>query len=151
MWNLFRSGTLKSYILVFLQFFWLGWFAVSGRLIARHPLWLLLELVGLALGVWAILVMRIGHFKIIPEVAEHATLMQRGPYRFIRHPMYSSLLIATAALALDDPSWIRGAIWIALLITLVIKLSYEESLLLQHFPDYAAYRQRTRRLIPFVW
>lgn len=149
--NLFSGGTTKSYILVFLQFFWLGWFAVTGHLIARHPLWLLLEFFGLGLGLQAILVMRLGHFKVIPEVVEHATLNQRGPYRFIRHPMYSSLLITTAALVMDDPSWLRGFIWLALLITLVTKLSYEESLLLQKFPEYADYIKRTKRLIPFVW
>ena len=78
-------------------------------------------------------------------------LIVRGPYRIVRHPIYTGLLamfIATVA-ATGHVAAILGAV--LAFISIWIKLNQEEALMLQQFPgDYAAYRQKTKRLIPFV-
>jgi protein-S-isoprenylcysteine O-methyltransferase Ste14 len=86
------------------------------------------------------------------ELKQSHKLVQRGPYRFMRHPIYtghllmglgtaiaSGLLVAFAALAL----FVAG-FW--------IKLNQEERLLLRSFPDeYPAYKARVKALIPYVF
>lgn len=49
---------------------------------------------GALLGLWAIGVNRPGNFNVRPVPRPGATLVTTGPYRFVRHPMYSSLLLA---------------------------------------------------------
>jgi len=77
--------------------------------------------------------------------------VRRGPYRFIRHPMYAALLLVGAALTLDQPSPMRLAALAVLLAVILVKLHYEERLLGAAFPEYARYKQETSRLIPFVY
>lgn len=140
-----------SYFLVAAQFASLAGFVATGPVIAGHAIFLALELSGIALGVWAIAVMRIGKFNIVPDVRKDASLVTRGPYRLIRHPMYTSLLVATAALVADTFSVLRCGLWLALLVVLMAKLLYEERLLAESFSGYDAYRKRSHRLIPFIY
>ena len=142
---------MKSLTLVLIQFVCLVVLAVTGPLIASNPLYFLLEIVGLLSGVWAVWTIRLGNFNITPDVPEGSNLVTEGPYKYVRHPMYSSLLLVTLALVLDHFSKFRLFIWIVLLFDLLIKLSYEEELLSVHFTDYSFYKKRTKRLIPFLF
>jgi protein-S-isoprenylcysteine O-methyltransferase Ste14 len=146
-----RLLAVRSYLLVAIQFLCLGLLVVSGPLLPPQPALALLAVSGLLLGVWGILAMGIGQVNVLPDVRADARMVARGPYRLIRHPMYASLLLFGLALVLAAPAWWRWLIWLALLINLVAKLTYEERLLAARFPDYAAYRQRTWRLIPWVY
>jgi protein-S-isoprenylcysteine O-methyltransferase Ste14 len=65
--------------------------------------------------------------------------------------MYSAVLLIALALVLGRLSVARVAVWALLLGVLLVKLDYEETLLARRFPEYTAYRKRTKRLIPFVY
>jgi protein-S-isoprenylcysteine O-methyltransferase Ste14 len=141
----------KSYLLVSVQFLCLAALALTGPLVARHPALLLVEALGGLLGVWAVAAMGLGNFRVVPDVKPTGHMVHSGPYARIRHPMYTALILVAAALVFDQLTWPRLAILALLAGDLVVKLRYEEGLLLGHFPEYAAYSQRTRRLIPFVY
>jgi protein-S-isoprenylcysteine O-methyltransferase Ste14 len=125
--------------------------AATGPILAERIPCMALELLGLALILWAVLSMRLRQVRVSPEIAPHASLVTKGPYRFIRHPMYLAGLVVTLALLLDQFSWIRGIVWLVLLGDLVAKLNYEEHLLVRRFPEYAEYRKKTKRLLPLVY
>jgi protein-S-isoprenylcysteine O-methyltransferase Ste14 len=78
-------------------------------------------------------------------------LIETGPYRFVRHPIYTGILAMCLGTALDSG---RLRCWLALLlmtITFGIKLMQEERLMLRHFPDqYPAYRKRVKALVPLI-
>ena len=142
---------MRSYLLVFIQF------AAILAILATGPVWAnaiglrLLELAGIVLGGWALIAMQLANLHILPDVRPNAQLVQRGPYRFIRHPMYSTLLLTTLALVLDSFTWLRLGFWLVLLGDLLIKLHYEERLLAAHYPGYATYQQQTKRLLPLIY
>lgn len=140
-----------SYTLVALQFIALGVLALTGPVIARPPIWLALEVAGLALGFWALWNMRRSPPNITPDVRPGATLVRSGPYRWIRHPMYATLMLMSLALVQNDPSALRWAVVVLLAAVFVVKLHYEERLLAAHFVDYPAYQKTTKRLIPFIF
>jgi protein-S-isoprenylcysteine O-methyltransferase Ste14 len=85
-------------------------------------------------------------------VKEGHTLVRSGPYRFVRHPIYTGILLALlgTALAIGAP---YGFIAVALfLIGLLIKLSVEEARMRETFPaEYDDYSRHTARLIPGVY
>jgi protein-S-isoprenylcysteine O-methyltransferase Ste14 len=145
-----KSKQLRSYAFVIVQFACLIFIAVTGPLIARQPVWLAMEIAALLLGLWTAWTMRAARFNIVPDVPAGGQHVMHGPYRFIRHPMYATLLLGSLALVLNAPTPLRAIVWIVLLIDLLAKLAYEEQLLLQSFPTYAEYRQRSKRLIPFI-
>ena len=78
-------------------------------------------------------------------------LIRRGPYRFVRHPIYSGLLLALVGSALAC-----GAVWFLVAIAggayFVMSLRVEEADMLARFPnEYTEYIRQTSRLIPFVY
>lgn len=146
-----KSSRTQSYALVLIQFACLLGIAASGLLVARHPLLLLVEGSGFALAAWTMFAMLPRAFNIVPDVRVGNPLVQHGPYRWIRHPMYASLLLITLPLVIQAPSLWRWLLWAGLLVDLLVKLRYEERLLGAHYPEYANYRQQTKRLIPFLF
>jgi len=85
-------------------------------------------------------------------VSEGHELIQTGPYRWVRHPIYASMLgmiLATGA------TWTWWPMFVAAIAVFVIgteiRIRAEDRLLGEHFGDaYAAYRSRVRAYIPFV-
>jgi len=146
-----KPNLLKSYTLVIIQFGALLALALTGPLLARHPMLLAAEIAALALAVWAILTVRIRHLNVIPDVRRGSRLVRDGPYRWIRHPMYASILLGALALVLDTPTPARWLIYVVLLVDLLVKLHYEERLLAAAFPLYTAYQEVSKRLIPFIY
>jgi protein-S-isoprenylcysteine O-methyltransferase Ste14 len=81
--------------------------------------------------------------------AEH-TLVTHGPYRWVRHPMYTLLFIfETGLLLLTQNAFIGGTLLIALALIVITRLPREEAMLAERFgPAYTRYQQRTGRLLP---
>ncbi len=146
-----KADRVKSYVLVSVQFVCIGAILVSGPWIAGHKLLLTLELLGALLGIWAVLTMKVKNLHVFPEVKSGSHLVTAGPYQWIRHPMYTALLMIMLALVCESFSYWRGLYWLLLSGNLVAKLSYEEMFLREVFDDYEAYRLRTWRLVPWIF
>lgn len=98
-------------------------------------------------GVWAL-----GrNLTPYPKPLEHSKLVQRGVYALVRHPLYSSLIFASAGWALLCRSWPALAAALALAILLDAKARREERWLRERYPDYDAYSRRVRRLLPWIY
>ncbi len=110
-----------------------------------------LQLGGVAFGLSAILTMRIKRLRATPALAEGSELIRHGPYRFVRHPMYSALLIFSSSYVISDGSWLSVQLWLSLFVVLLTKLHYEEVELRSAFHEYDDYARKTNRLIPWVW
>lgn len=146
-----RPNRFKSYALVAIQFGCLIALALTGPIFARNPLLLAIEIAALALAAWAILTVSVRNVNVTPDVRAGGRLVREGPYRWIRHPMYASILLGALALVLETPTPARWLVYAVLVIDLLVKLHYEEQLLSAAFPPYAAYREVSKRLIPFIY
>lgn len=118
---------------------------------ARLAIGVVLTAAGIGLAIWARLVLGT-NWSAAPMIKQDHELIQRGPYRLVRHPIYTGLL-----LALLGTCGAGGRLWDACLFglavaMLVAKLKIEEGLMLRQFPEsYPAYRRRTKALVPFVF
>jgi len=112
-----------------------------------------LALAGLCvlLGVWTLAFNRLGNFNIHPAPKAAGILVTGGPYRLIRHPMYSAVLLGAGALAWLAPPLAGALAWCALLLVLLIKAQMEERWLREHHADYAAYCQQSKRFVPWFF
>jgi protein-S-isoprenylcysteine O-methyltransferase Ste14 len=105
--------------------------------------------VGLSLAVWAR--RALGKNWGMPMARkQRPELVTTGPYRFVRHPIYSGLLLALVGTAIAS-----GLIWLFVMALAAIYFIYsalsEERIMSKKFPGaYPVYKQRTKMLIPFV-
>ncbi len=110
-----------------------------------------LFVMGLALFCWACVSLGGRNFTIMPEPRSGNTLSRAGIYRFLRHPMYTAVILCGIAVTFGAPSIPR---WIALCvccIVLVFKVRHEEGLLVIKHPEYQKMMSRTWRLLPGIW
>lgn len=150
-----RQRLWTGSVLVLLQFGLLAMLALLAWPAAEHgtiPLaaWLMAG-TALLLAGWALRANRPGNFNIHPRPRVGGTLVTSGPYGWVRHPMYSSLLLGALALARTADSGAAWLAWGALLVVLWIKSGLEERWMLTQHPGYAHYREQTKRFVPWVY
>lgn len=129
----------------------LAWAAV-GPWVAPVPALVAVQVAGLALGAWAgawMVWRQRRPFSVTPLPDAHPRLVTDGPYRWVRHPMYTALLalVLPAAFSGGPASIATGA---ALLAVLWVKHRFEDRLLARRFPDHAGYAARTGGLLPRI-
>ena len=140
----------RSKILVFLQFLCLAYLIIFTNILA-HGFLLILQIFGCLLSLWAVMVMKVGRFNIQPEVKINAAFISTGPYRLIRNPMYTGLILFFGAGLLDDFEIIKFIVFLILLLVLLLKIRLEEKFLKKRFGEvYLAYMKKTYRLIPYI-
>ena len=106
---------------------------------------------GRVLGVLVIVIgaLQLGRAASVhPAPTEGAVLRTTGAYRYVRHPIYSGVLLLAAAIAATAGTVVHLVLWAALAGVLTTKARFEERLLAEAFPDYPAYARRTGRFIP---
>ena len=150
-----KQRQFAGYLLVALQFGLLLVLAVlaAPKLWQGHLPVVSLVLAGLSvlLGVWTLAYNRVGNFNIHPVPKAGGTLVTGGPYQWIRHPMYSAVLLGAAAMAWLAEPLVGVTAWGALLGVLLTKASLEERWLREHHTGYAAYFQQSKRFVPWVF
>ena len=150
--NLQRSPAPKiSHLLVGLQFILstiLVIIAPFQQLTIWHYVGILIGTLGL---IWSVRAVRLSKLSIYPEVGSETILVAHGPYRWLRHPMYSSVLLATFFMIPYPPEWLPVVLWIGLLLVLDIKARREERLLLAAIPEYELFQRSRWRLIPLLY
>jgi protein-S-isoprenylcysteine O-methyltransferase Ste14 len=96
----------------------------------------------------ALVLWRLGKaFSIMPEAR---TLVTSGPYAHARHPLYAVEMITIVGMALQFVQPWASLVALGVVILLVVRSVYEEQVLSAAYPDYAAYRAKTKRFIPGV-
>lgn len=149
--QIMRKHKAIPYILVFMQLSCLLVIFLTGPLLASGVILLIIEILGLVLGIWAILAHGGYNFRIAPVHKEGARLITKGPYALVRHPMYLAIILLVTPLIIDQFTWLRLGIGIVLLAVLLLKLEYEERQLVRAFEGYEAYRKGTWKLVPGVY
>ena len=153
-WDKWLSGPLFSPL-------WLGLYIVAGldRRYGWSPSWtpaaalaVVVSALGYALPVWAMAANRFyGRFVRIQTERGH-TVVDTGPYRYVRHPGYAGMIVfmLATALALESLWALIPAALVAAV--LVIRTALEDRTLLEELPGYREYAQRVHyRLVPGVW
>jgi len=107
---------------------------------------------GLILRWWAIITLG-RFFTVDVAIAKDHELVERGPFRIVRHPSYTGVLLAFVGLGLSFGNW--AALIVILLpigAVFIHRMNVEEDALSRALgPRYAEYMKRTKRLVPFVY
>lgn len=141
----------KSNLFVALQFGCLIYFFLSGGVLVRNPYILIFQAIGMALIIWSVFMTNPFNWSIFPAPKSRGTLIVSGPFSVIRHPMYSGLLVVCFCLVLERWTMDSLIVFVLFTVNIIYKLSYEEKLLIERYPEYIAYQKRTKKLVPFIY
>lgn len=122
---------------------------VTGNLFASLPFVITAQVAAVVLNVWARISFQRGTFRVT-AAPSGAQIITRGPYRFIRHPMYSAALVFIWAGVAGHLSVLTLAIGVAVTAVVIARVNVEERLLRAKYPEYLDYSRSTKALIPLV-
>ncbi len=112
---------------------------------------LVLVIAGVSFACWARYTLG-RNWSIAAQLKHEHELIQSGPYRFVRHPIYSGLLLAFLGTTVMIGEWRALLAFAIILISFLYKFRVEERLLRMHFGDaYLQYASRTKALVPVVY
>jgi len=120
------------------------------------PLWLRwagvgIAFIGFALLQWAQVTLA-NSWSDTPRMMKEQTLITSGPYRKIRHPIYTAFILILGSPFLISASWLIGLCWLGMTVLEVIsRINFEEALMIDFFGEqYRKYMKKTGRLFPKV-
>ena len=155
--DVYRENTWWRYVGIILVFLYVALPLPSylrGPFVPQNPatntIAVALCAVGIALAIWAR--RHLGaNWSAFPALKKEHELVTSGPYRFVRHPIYTGILCAILGSVL-----IADVFWFVVLIffggVFAYRVKAEERIMMERFPEtYPDYKKRTKALIPFVW
>jgi protein-S-isoprenylcysteine O-methyltransferase Ste14 len=97
-------------------------------------------------------IFRLGpNLTAVPYPKERGTLVETGPYRLVRHPIYCGVILIAFGWAFLVHGWLTIGYAIIVLVFFDIKSRREEQWLKAKFSGYSKYQKRVHKLIPFVY
>ena len=145
---------LKDFLFVGIQFFLLAIFFVDFTNSNIDEI-TFLKYPGLVISISGFLIILIAILQLnkiltpFPTPIEKGNLIQTGLYKYVRHPIYTGIFLATLGMGLFNTSLWQIGIAIILLILFYFKSNYEETMLIEKYKDYEAYKKSTGRFFPF--
>lgn len=121
----------------------------THSLFAWSPFVIAAQAGAIAMSVWARRSFPRGTFRVTADPSG-PSVIRRGPYRFLRHPMYSAALLFIWAAVLSHLSMLNLAVGFAVTGMVAFRVVGEERLLRARYPEYGEYARSTKALVPFI-
>ena len=123
---------------------------VTCNLFALSPFVIAAQATAVGLNVWARRSFQAGTFRVSAAPAG-SSIIRRGPYRVIRHPMYSAVLLFMWAGIVSHVSVLTLAVGIAVTALTIARVIAEERLLSAKYPEYLEYTRSTKAIVPYLF
>jgi protein-S-isoprenylcysteine O-methyltransferase Ste14 len=124
---------------------------IQGARVAVFGVGLALMALGIALRFYAVIVLG-RFFTPVVMVGSDQHVVDTGPYRWIRHPSYTGLLVTITGVLVASTNWLALVGILPILAGLLYRIRVEEQALEEELGEpYRSYMQRTKRLLPFVY
>jgi protein-S-isoprenylcysteine O-methyltransferase Ste14 len=130
---------------------WMAWSSIT------LPAWVrwvgaILGIAGCAVLIWTHRILGENFFGGMKLRKDHQ-LIKKGPYRWVRHPMYTAFILIGLAWFFLSENWFIAGFWLAATVLVIVtRLQEEERMMLRHFGEsYQIYAQQTGRFLPRFW
>ncbi len=119
-------------------------------LFSFSPFVTMFQAAAIALMVWARITFKTRSFHLSANPTEGG-LVTTGPYKFVRHPIYASVLLFVWAAVAGNLSVENSLLGCVVFAGAIIRILCEEPLVRERYPEYKQYAEKTKRLIPYVF
>ncbi|MCY2959477.1 MAG: isoprenylcysteine carboxylmethyltransferase family protein [Planctomycetota bacterium] len=122
----------------------------TESLFGTGPISIGIQVAAFALMAWARIVFGARSFHAAAGPTAGG-LVTTGPFAFVRNPIYAAVLLFTWTGVAVHFSPLSAALGLVVLIGMLTRIHFEERSLRAHYPDYAEYERRVKRLVPYVF
>lgn len=142
-----KNGSIIAFGILLLGFLYL---IKRNYILSKNPITIIIQIFAFAIMIWARLTFGFRSFHASANSTK-GRLIMNGPYKWLRHPIYASIIYFSWACVIAYPN--KETIGAVLLITLgaYARMLLEEKSLLETYEEYAAYCKRTKRIIPYLF
>ena len=142
-----KTGSFLGYLLAVAGLFFLIY---NKYIVSENIVVIIIQLFSLFLMIWARITFKSRSFHLTANPTEGG-LVTKGPYRWLRHPIYAAVIYFSWACLIAFPE--TRVLAAALIITagLYIRMLLEEKELKKTYPEYTEYSKRAKRIIPFIF
>lgn len=141
----------KGVMLVTIQFVCLGLLFYLNSFTPKTPFSSVLFVGGMFIGLSALSEMRNSKFSVFPQVRKGAEIVDTGIYKYVRHPMYLSVLMIAFSSTLNNLRLVPVLLFFTLVADLYYKIEHEEKSLIKNVKEYRQYMKNTSKLIPKIY
>ncbi|MGH8147810.1 MAG: methyltransferase family protein [Rhodanobacteraceae bacterium] len=120
------------------------------HLFAKSPYLLAVQVAAALLMIWARITFGVRSFHAAASTSEGG-LVTTGPYRYLRHPIYASIIYFIWAGQVQAPHAVPLALAAVASLGLFARMLLEERFLTHAYPEYSKYAAKAKRVIPFVY
>ncbi len=119
------------------------------HLIATSPVFIGIQIAAIFLMIWARVTFGLRSFHATASTSK-GELVTTGPYRYLRHPIYASVIYFIWAGQVQSPTIISLSLAVLATAALFIRMILEEDFLKTKYPGYLEYMKHAKRIIPFL-
>lgn len=147
-----KPAAMKALSLAGLLLMLVGMLGLLGArsLFARNAVGIAVQVAAFGLMVWARLTFGSRSFHATADPTPGG-LVTTGPYRYVRHPIYTAICLFGWAGVVSNPSGLAAALGVVLTAGAVVRMFCEERLVVERYPEYREYARRTKRMVPHVF
>ena len=142
---------MKLLLLLVVQILAVAFIIITGPVITDNIVILAIEVLALFLIIWTLWTIMIDKFSLHNPNLKKSRLVPKGPFIYVRYPVYSALLILTVCWMINYINVWRFLVFVILLISIVRTVSHYEHILSKNLSDFGLYKQKTYKLFPFVY
>ena len=130
----------------------LTWAAIPVGRVGMFVVGIVLMVLGIALRAWSVIVLG-RNFTVYVQVRDEQPVVDTGPYRLLRHPSYTGLLLVCLGIGLALGNWLAlVVVVVAPTVAILVRIRVEERALLAGIGEpYRRFMATRKRLIPWVW
>jgi protein-S-isoprenylcysteine O-methyltransferase Ste14 len=117
---------------------------------------LAIQKIGFVIAVFGGIIMTLALLQLnknispFPTPKDSASLLRNGLYKFMRHPIYTGIILLFSGYSVYQNSFYKLLVSVVLVILFYLKSNYEEQRLQEKFPDYKRYKSKTGRFFPWI-
>lgn len=147
-----NASTAGATVILIPVTLWFGYTSTGLLADSAYYLGFFLSALGNAVYFWGYQTLG-RNFSLEVVIYQGHQLVERGPYSFIRHPMYTALILASVGMGLMVQSWVAVLVIVIIdALAVAYRVRVEEKALIAEFGDqYRSYSKRVKRLIPFIF
>ncbi len=119
--------------------------------VIQNLTFVMVQIFGLLLIIWALITKEVNKSDSVNKLPKGYFFINKGPYEIIRHPMYAGILLFMSSLVQYDFTFLRIWAFLILIIALLLKIVREEHTMEHEVSGYKEYKDKTKRLIPYLF